>query len=385
MRFPSCPTLKACCGNKVKPKVFRIDTQVAFRSETDTNPARFPDFSVPGSARTAKSSQPSRKSRKKVPRMKSFFKILGHPCFGGASASPHPGPPRLAPLSGQGAALGRWLHDLFPTRCLLCESLCAGDWCNACADQLALEDRLRPLRCLRCGLLPQRLAAATRGNEPSPTSHRCPWPNPPWDRIWVGMRYLPPVDGLLLAGKFGGEPHLCRALGRWLALRSVEHSPLVLAVPSTPERLRKRGYNPVEQIARGWLEARAKETSAGVSPNAPTRPPGPKFDLDRAWLRRTDRRSHQSRLGRAERGVAAGALGSDAESDAGFYLTDPARTSASRSRRAPNAERRLPAPPSAVTLLDDVMTTGSTLAAACRVLRRAGVEHINVVAVMRRA
>jgi predicted amidophosphoribosyltransferase len=46
--------------------------------------------------------------------------------------------------------------------------------------------------------------------------------------------------------------------------------------------------------------------------------------------------------------------------------------------------RRHRTPETVVTLLDDVMTTGETLAAACRVLQRAGLSRIEVVTLMRR-
>ena len=381
------------------------------------------------------------------------------------------GPGYYAALRKTAAA---WLQELFPSRCLLCETRCEGDWCNACGPLLEREDRLRPARCDRCGLLQQtarphpvdpktadqhrarspltaprarqpagsdvdsaqpaqrpEMAGYLRQPQRAPSPHNCPWPNPPWDRIWVGMRYRPPLDGLLLAAKFGGEPHICRALGRWLAYRTDQQPRLVIPIPSTPARLRERGYNPVEQIARGWLEASSSRQRSCLGANHNGSAGCPSLSLEREWLRRSDRKSRQSALGAAARRRAArsgdvvapefgsqhGTLpASSQESDAGFYLhaanggdgsalqrslggVRRERPGGVRRERPGDVPRERPgdvpqggaergrrhdAPATVVTLLDDVMTTGETLAAACRVLRRAGVSRIEVVTLMRR-
>jgi len=75
------------------------------------------------------------------------------------------------------------------------------------------------------------------------------------------MDYQVPLDGVLMLGKCGGDPNACRALGRWLGQRRPfscradgQEPPLLIPIPSTPSKLRQRGYNPVEQITRGWVQ-----------------------------------------------------------------------------------------------------------------------------------
>jgi len=221
------------------------------------------------------------------------------------------------------------------------------------------------------------------------------------------MRYRPPLDGLLLTAKFGGEPHICRALGRWLAYRTDHQPRVVIPIPSTPARLRERGYNPVEQIARGWLEASSSRLQSCFGTGQDRPAVGPLIMLERHWLRRSDRKSRQSALGAAARRRAARSgdavspevesqpelqPASPPESDAGFYLHGARGGEASALQRGLSQALDAGAkqgrvhhtPATVVTLLDDVMTTGETLAAACRVLRRAGVSRIEVVTLMRR-
>jgi ComF family protein len=63
--------------------------------------------------------------------------------------------------------------------------------------------------------------------------------------------YAPPLDGYVLALKYGGARNLGRALGLLLAgaVRGAEVDALV-PVPLHPKRLRERGYNQGVEIAR---------------------------------------------------------------------------------------------------------------------------------------
>ena len=222
--------------------------------------------------------------------------------------------------------------------------------------------------------------------------HHCKHPNPAWDRLWVGMDYQVPLDGLLMLGKFAHDPNACRALGRWLGKRvpNTSHdngrtTPLVIPILSTPSKLRSRGYNPVEQIARGWMQS-VKACAL----------PLPRLEC--ALLLRGEHGPSQSRRQAKERflsqakeaslspakeaslspakSAVLGAHDSMPASEnslhatAGFYL-DPTVLKAH-------------APLEHVVLLDDVMTTGSTLAAACLALKPAALQSIAVIVLMRR-
>ncbi|NBU01482.1 MAG: ComF family protein [Betaproteobacteria bacterium] len=234
----------------------------------------------------------------------------------------------------------------FPQRCLLCLSLCKGDFCPACAPFLDDADQWRRFRCLQCGKL----------------------------------------QASALLGKFAHDANACRALGRWLGKRMLDQaaSPhrkadLVIPMPSTRARLRQRGYNPVEQMARGWVQA-AK--ALGQSPPR----------LARDLLLRDETGPYQSRRKARERRPSLAASANHPAS-----ATDPSATKDPASAKGPaptndcqagfflqaRALQAL-APQSSLLLLDDVMTTGATLTAACKVLRTAPIQSIGIVVLMRR-
>ena len=265
----------------------------------------------------------------------------------------------------------------FPQRCLLCLSRCRGDFCENCQPLLDQNDQTRPQRCLRCGIVEPN-------EKKNADMHRCTHPRPAWSRLWVGMAYQVPLDGLLMLGKFANDPSACQALGRWLGIRMPgsaffgisDGPPLVVPIPSTPSKLRLRGYNPVEQIARGWVQI-AKRYGH----------PAPRLECK--LLLRHDHGPSQSRRSAKDRALApqasASASGTGSGSDsgsgsdlglehsaqtAGFYLNPSVLAAHGQS--------------SHVLLLDDVMTTGSTLAAACLSLRAAAIQSISVAVLMRR-
>ena len=131
-----------------------------------------------------------------------------------------------------------------------------------------------------------------------------------------------------------------RPLGDWFAARLAQatirgsgawHADVVVPVPLHPERLRERGYNQAELIARplaGRLGLR----------------------LDPHLLARTKPRPPRLLLSRRERW----------ESVRGAYATRPGR-------KVDNLR---------ILLVDDVMTTGATLDACARALKKAGAAAV---------
>ncbi|MEM8556745.1 MAG: phosphoribosyltransferase family protein [Bacteroidota bacterium] len=131
--------------------------------------------------------------------------------------------------------------------------------------------------------------------------------------------------------KYGNRPHLGLALGRWVAEALPEGfaCDLVVPVPLHRRRVLSRGYNQSATLARG-LAARLDA------------------DLDLHLLRRARPTRSQTALNHAARW---------ANVDGAFALRRDADVRGSH-----------------VLLIDDVLTTGATLAAAARPLIEAGVS-----------
>lgn len=233
--------------------------------------------------------------------------------------APHPLPPRPGLLT----RLGRWL---LPPRCLLCGEPGAHgrDLCPAC---LAALPRQR-CACPRCALpLPQPAAAC--GD--------CLRQPPPFDRSLAAYTYGFPLDRLLPRFKFHGDLAAGRELAAGLieAAITADRPQTLIPVPLHPARLRERGYNQALELARPLAAALALPLRPNLLQRR--RATDPQTELDAATRRRNVR---------------------------GAFLA--------------------PGPvPGHIALVDDVMTTGATLAECARVLRHAGAERVDVWVVAR--
>jgi ComF family protein len=161
------------------------------------------------------------------------------------------------------------------------------------------------------------------------------------DRLRVLFAYRPPVDRLVTQLKFAREPAPARVLGMLLA-RELRTSAAdanaalpecIVPMPLHPLRLRERGFNQCELIARHLGRRLGIPVNTGL------------------LERRRHTEAQSSLAAAARRANVAGAFGPAARA---------ARTTV----------------PKHVALLDDVMTTGSTLAEAAGALRAAGVRRI---------
>lgn len=217
-----------------------------------------------------------------------------------------------------------WLFP-WPPYCLGCGAELPG-WpatrpalCATCHRQVVFRPRSRCPSCDR----PAWLADAGR-----PCSE-CRNLGPPWQTV----RALGPYDGLLrrlvLRMKYGEEPYVAALLGRLLAERVTAwpRDLLVVPIPLHPARLRERGFNQALLLATHLARASGRP----LAPHA---------------LRRLRQAPPQAMLGAA------------------------ARRSNVEAVFAPRPGRRLGGRP--VLLVDDVLTTGRTLAAACQALQLAG-------------
>lgn len=218
----------------------------------------------------------------------------------------------------------RWLCEhLLQPACLVCgqrtgwPGLCAG-----CQDDLPTVAE----RCPRCALALAGSSMAGCG--------ACLRRAPPWTTAIAAWSYAWPVDRLVQALKFERRPQVAVALGAGLAdvLRKVDApAPLALVpVPLHRWRLARRGYNQACEIARV---------------------------IGRQW----------------QLPVLAGGLRRIRPTAAQAGLDAPRRRR--NLRGAFRAARRLPAH---VALVDDVMTTGTTLSECTRTLLRAGVQRVDV-------
>ncbi|WP_454751524.1 ComF family protein [Cupriavidus necator] len=228
-------------------------------------------------------------------------------------------------LAGAGPAL-------LPSACALCGAVQRDVVCAPCAGDL-----LRPVRrCPACALaLGRHFSCPACAAMPPAFDHACTLGD-----------YASPQDQLVLALKFGQA----LPLAGWLAARLAAGLPaawssarlgppdLVAPIPLSPQRLAARGFNQAWEIAR--------PLARGLGLRA-----------DPVLLQRKRDTGSQRALDLAARQVNL--------RDA-FRLARPARLDGLH-----------------VALVDDVMTSGTTLHEAARVLKAHGAAHVSVIVALR--
>ena len=228
---------------------------------------------------------------------------------------------------------GLWQQAQFavlPPHCLLCgrDGDRRRDLCAACAADL-IRNRIC---CPRCAL---PLKA------PAPLCGECLQREPPFAAAYAPFVYASPLDQLLTRLKFGRSLAAGRVLSElWLEAMRHELVPVpaaLLPVPLHPQRLRERGYNQALELARPLVRA------LGI----PLR-------ID--FLRRSRATAAQSDLDAAQR---------RRNLRGAFDIVENA------------------ALPAHVAIVDDVMTTGATARECAKILRRAGVQRVDVWAFAR--
>lgn len=216
-------------------------------------------------------------------------------------------------------------------QCAVCGGWGRDTVCDPCLERFAPP----VARCTRCGLR----------TPPGVTlCGACLAEPPPFDTCVVALDYAFPWDRLIADFKFNGRVELAAVLVRRL-LQAVRRDgrPLptwVLPVPLAPQRLAERGYNQAWELAR--RAARALGCRAEAQLLLRPLPGPPQAELNLAQRLRNLR---------------------------GAYLLNPA------SRRSLHGQH--------VALVDDVMTTGTTLREAAATLRRAGAARIDAWALAR--
>lgn len=149
--------------------------------------------------------------------------------------------------------------------------------------------------------------------------------------------YAPPVDGMVTALKFGARLELASAFGELLAARVAPPADaLVVAVPLAFERMAERGFNQSLQIARAFCRVTGARLAADLLRRVRHAPPQQSLALQER--RRNIRGAYQVT------GDAHGRV---------------------------------------VFVVDDVMTSGSTIDEVARVLVTAGAAHVRAAVVAR--
>lgn len=221
---------------------------------------------------------------------------------------------------------------LLPLRCLVCADPGDGgrDLCAACHRELPWNHSA----CARCALpLPR----------PAPRCGLCLAGRPPQAATRAVFRYAPPLDRLLPRLKFHGDLAAGRLLAQLMAeglaksLAAAPRPAALVPVPLHRGRLRQRGYDQALELARPLARSLALPLLADRLLRQ--RATAPQSELDARARQRNVR---------------------------GAFALAPG-----------------PALPAHVALVDDVMTTGATLAEAARLLRRAGVARVELWVVAR--
>jgi ComF family protein len=224
----------------------------------------------------------------------------------------------------------RLIRWVLPAACLVCGERGDGeaDLCHACRTDLPWNDSA----CARCALpLPA----------PAPACGACLTDPPPLSAAWAALRYEAPIDRLLPRFKF----HAGLAEGRLLAALMAERLPaglldgvdLVVPMPLHRTRLGRRGYNQALELALPLLRSTPRPLAVDALRRVRATPP--QSELDAAGRRRNVR---------------------------GAFEADASRVQGR-----------------CVLLVDDVITTGATIAEAAQTLIRAGAREVRALAVAR--
>ena len=239
-------------------------------------------------------------------------------------------------MAGFGRRAGRALLDLvYPPLCLNCESAVAeaDALCGRCFARLRRSVRLLS----GAGPAVQGLSRAGRAVGQAIADP------PPFRRARSAVVYNEVARKLVARLKYGDRPELARFCGRLMARAGRDlfaEAPVVVPVPLHRSRHFVRRYNQSAELAR------VVGRIAGLA-------------VDTGLARRTRRTRQQVGLSAdaRERNVA------------GAFAIHPQALLRLRGR--------------GVLLVDDVVTTGSTVRALTRAFRRAGVEHVDVLSFAR--
>jgi len=214
--------------------------------------------------------------------------------------------------------------------------------CVLCGDPGIRTDDIGLDLCLPCQKdLPRLVTCCARCAEPIPTHlasealcGQCQVKPPAYNRCLSMFQYQPPVDHLIQSLKFNQRLEMACILGTFMAqwlVQVIESRPdTLIPIPLHSARLRQRGFNQAAEIARPI----AKELGCR---------------LDISSCQRSKKTAPQSELTRKER--VSNVRGA-------FEILKPVSGH--------------------IAIIDDVMTTGSTVSEFAKTLLNAGADCVDV-------
>ncbi len=224
------------------------------------------------------------------------------------------------------------LDLLFPPQCMACRApVSDAGFCAACWSGITFLDGPG---CACCGL---PFPVALEGDN---LCAACLARPPAFDSARAILAYDEASKGAILALKHADRLDLVPGFSRWLArVGRTQDCDLIVPVPLHRTRLWQRRYNQAAELARRLArEFRLPADTQGLARSRPTPSQG-------AMPSAKARRRNVQRA---------------------FRVPDPARVAGRR-----------------ILLLDDVLTTGATVEACARALKRAGAARVHVLALAR--
>ncbi|MDF2867854.1 MAG: hypothetical protein K0S11_1324 [Gammaproteobacteria bacterium] len=220
--------------------------------------------------------------------------------------------------------LNQCLDLILPPACILCDAACKStiNLCQACIADLPYIKQA----CKTCGL-PLSNANLTCG--------ACLINPPIYDRLVTPFYYQHPLNFIVTAIKFHNKLNYAKILGLLLAdavrQRVFNLPEIIIPIPMHRERLKERGYNQALEIARPI--SRLLDIPIDYQSCARLKSTSPQTGLKTKQRRQNIKNA--------------------------FHI-----------RRDFTAKH--------VALVDDVVTTGSTITELCKVLKSYGVKHIQI-------
>lgn len=214
---------------------------------------------------------------------------------------------------------------LLPHFCVICHkpSHRERDLCLACENQLPFLKNA----CRIC---------ATPIPENNPICGQCLNQKNPFDQTIAVFKYEPPVSQMITGLKFSAKLHYAPLFGKLLAEKISNKPEIIIPIPLHKKRLKERGFNQSLEIAK----------QIGKQLHIP---------IDAKSCQRIIHTQPQAQV--------------------------PAKDRKKNVKNAFEIIQKISA--NHIAVIDDVVTTGHTIYAFCQMLRKHGVQHIDVWCIAR--